>query len=190
MRPDELPGVSKRKRLQITEADLDAVPAAAPSARPPVPPAPPLPTAATRIVTTKQAPPSPVTGAYCSGCGTPLHERAAICPRCGVPTAHASQTADTAVALAIRSKSALAAVLLSLLLTGAGQWYAGRIGRGFAFLAAGIVSGLLIFVLIGLLLLPIVWVWAAIDASNCVREYNTRLAADIGAAPTHRAPNG
>jgi TM2 domain-containing membrane protein YozV len=77
--------------------------------------------------------------------------------------------------VALNSKSPAAAILLSLFFTGAGQWYVGRVGRGFAFFGAAVLSGILILAVIGLILLPIVWVCAAIDASNCAREHNAEL---------------
>lgn len=122
----------------------------------------------------------PEFGAYCSGCGSPIHAQAVVCPRCGVATANAAHTTGAAVTAALGAKSSGVAILLSLLFTGAGQWYAGRIGRGFAFLAAAVVSGILILAVVGLIALPIVWIWAAIDANKCVQEHNSRLMSQIG----------
>ena len=76
-------------------------------------------------------------------------------------------------------KSPGVAALLSLLFTGAGQVYCGRAGRGVAFFFAAMFSALLIFVLIGLILLPIVWIWAAIDASNLAKQQNAALMAAL-----------
>jgi TM2 domain-containing membrane protein YozV len=91
--------------------------------------------------------------------------------------------------VALNSKSPAAAILLSLVFTGAGQWYAGRVGRGFAFFGAAVLSGILIIAVIGLILLPIVWVCAAIDANNCVRKYNAELMRLAGMAPVPPALN-
>jgi TM2 domain-containing membrane protein YozV len=85
------------------------------------------------------------------------------------------------MAVALNSKSAGLAILLSLVFTGAGHWYVGRIGRGIAFFAAAFVSGLLILAVVGLFLLPIVWVWAAIDANKCAQQHNQLLLASAGA---------
>ena len=82
--------------------------------------------------------------------------------------------------VALNSKSAGLAILLSLVLTGAGHWYVGRVGRGIAFFAAAFISGLLIFALVGLFILPIVWVWAAIDANKCAQTHNQLLLAQAG----------
>jgi TM2 domain-containing membrane protein YozV len=86
-------------------------------------------------------------------------------------------TAAAIATLAINQKSAGIAIVLSLLFTGAGQWYVGRVGRGFAFLGAAFVSGLLCLVVIGFILLPIVYIWAAIDANKLANEHNAALLA-------------
>lgn len=98
-----------------------------------------------------------------------------VCPNCGVATAGAAQVAGTAVSVALGAKSVGAAVLLSLVFTGAGHWYVGRVGRGFVFFGLTFLSGLLVLAVVGLILLPIVWICAAIDASRCAQEYNRRL---------------
>jgi TM2 domain-containing membrane protein YozV len=84
--------------------------------------------------------------------------------------------------MTLNHKSAGAAVLLSLLFTGAGQWYCGHVGRGFAFLAAAFVSALLCLVLIGFILLPVVYIWAAIDASSLAGKHNYRVLAQATAS--------
>jgi len=89
---------------------------------------------------------------------------------------HAS---NAAVAVSLNRKSAGVAAILSLLFTGAGQWYCGRIGRGFAFLGAAFVSWVLLWLIIGFLLLPIVWIWALIDAISLANQHNQRLAAAL-----------
>jgi TM2 domain-containing membrane protein YozV len=199
--PDELPGVNRPSRIVIDEADLAPVAPAPPNPalpaqrQAPVPartapprPVPPSSPAVAAPATPGQAPkPAPLTqhkppalGSYCSGCGAPLHEQAVVCPHCGVPTRGAAQTTTAAMSVAMNSKSTAAAILLSLVFTGAGHWYVGRVGRGFAFLAAAVVSGILVIAVVGLFLLPIVWAWAAIDANNCARKHNAELMRQAG----------
>jgi len=91
----------------------------------------------------------------------------------------AVNASNAAVAVSLNRKSAGVAAILSLLLTGAGQWYCGRIGRGFAFLGAAFLSWVLVFVVVGLLLLPLVWIWALIDAISLANQHNQRLAAAL-----------
>ena len=116
---------------------------------------------------------------FCSACGSPIDPRAMICPRCGVAAAGAVAATATMAALTIRHKSAGTAILCSLFLPGAGQMYVGRTGRGIAFFCAAVVSYLLIIALIGLILVPIVAIWAAVDANKLANEYNTQLLAGI-----------
>jgi TM2 domain-containing membrane protein YozV len=103
-----------------------------------------------------------------------------VCPRCGVAASGATQAAGAAIAVALNSKSTGLAILCSLVFTGAGHWYVGRIGRGFAFFFAVVIAAILTSALIGLLLLPIVWIWAAIDARNCANAHNALLMAQVG----------
>lgn len=167
------------------ESPIGKAPAVAPAApatqRPPTPPA----DATLPVVAGAKASPAgpiaPNGNSYCSGCGSTIHPQAVVCPRCGVATASAAQATGAAMAVALNSKSAGLAILLSLVFTGAGHWYVGRIGRGIAFFAAAFVSGLLILAVVGLFLLPIVWVWAAIDANKCAQQHNQLLLASAGA---------
>jgi TM2 domain-containing membrane protein YozV len=197
---DKLPEINHpKRRIEITESDLEpASGSATPDApvRPQRPPAPaagpakpqrssaPSPTAALSPVASEKASPAPpagstavASGSYCSGCGSPIHPQAVVCPRCGVATVSAARATGTAMNVALNSKSTGLAILLSLVFTGAGHWYVGRVGRGIAFFAAAFISGLLIFALVGFFILPIVWVWAAIDANKCAQTHNQLLLA-------------
>src|SRR5580698_4613407 len=144
---DELPGVNRPNRIVIDEADLAPAPPAAPAAptsappasvptqaapaapalaRPPRPPAPPQAAPPARIPKPAPLPPKALAlGSYCTGCGNPVHDQAIVCPRCGVPTRGAAQATTAAMTVALNSKSSAAAILLSLVFTGAGHWYVG-----------------------------------------------------------------
>jgi TM2 domain-containing membrane protein YozV len=90
---------------------------------------------------------------------------------------HPGAYGQTAAAMAVLGKkSAGLAAVLSLLLVGAGQMYCGRVGRGLAFLVAYAVSVLLIFAFVGFLLMPVVFIWALIDAINLANKHNAELA--------------
>ena len=82
-------------------------------------------------------------------------------------------------------------MLLSLLLTGAGQIYCGKAGRGIAFFCAGLFAWVTLFFLIGFILLPAVWIWAAVDAASLAKRQNAMLMASVTGQPyagTDRAP--
>jgi TM2 domain-containing membrane protein YozV len=171
-----MPGITPRARISITDDDLNDAPSAAaapvPAAAYQAPPPPPAPGANLPAVKA----PAPL-GAFCHACGNRIDPRASICPQCGVATAHGSPGRDPSVAvaaMALNHKSSGAAVLLSLLFTGAGQWYCGHVARGFAFFFAAVISAILCLVIIGFLLLPIVYIWAAIDAASLANQHNYR----------------
>ncbi|HEX8205169.1 MAG TPA: zinc ribbon domain-containing protein [Solirubrobacteraceae bacterium] len=178
-----LPSVGGRKRIEITEDSLDApIATTAPSLPSPVPPAPsspPLPAAT--LPKFSPAPLAPRRASFCRACGAAIDDRAAMCPHCGVAVAQSPAALSThqAVALTMNQKSPGTAAVLSLLFTGAGQVYCGRAARGVAFFGAAFLSALLILVVIGLILLPIVWVWAAIDAHSLAQRQNQALLASV-----------
>jgi len=76
----------------------------------------------------------------------------------------------------IKKKSAGIAVLLSLLITGAGQMYAGRILRGFIFM---FIQVALWFIALGW----VMWIIAPIDAYYCVENHNKLVALELGINP-------
>jgi hypothetical protein len=82
---------------------------------------------------------------------------------------------------AIGHKSAGLAAVLSVLLCGAGQWYCGRTGRGFAFLAGALLAAALCVVLIGFALLPLVIFWSALDAAKLASGSNQARAQELTA---------
>jgi TM2 domain-containing membrane protein YozV len=70
------------------------------------------------------------------------------------------------------AKSPGLAAVLSFLWCGLGQIYNGEIGKGVAMLAAYIVSVVLIFIAIGLVTTPLLWIWGMIDAYNTAERLN------------------
>ena len=64
--------------------------------------------------------------------------------------------------------------LLSLIVAGLGQNYSGQIGKGVIFIVIQLINGALTAVLIGWILLPIVGLWAMIDAYMTAKRNNER----------------
>ncbi|MBZ2165905.1 hypothetical protein [Methanobacterium spitsbergense] len=64
------------------------------------------------------------------------------------------------------------AVLLSFLIVGLGQVYNGQILKGLILFICAIVTGLLTFILIGWILLPILWVINLYDAYITAQDIN------------------
>ena len=73
----------------------------------------------------------------------------------------------------LKKKNPTTAVVLSLLITGAGHWYLGKIGKGFAFLISQI---LLWFLFLGW----IMWIAAPIDAYQEAKKQNAILKLELG----------
>ena len=77
---------------------------------------------------------------FCPYCGVQIDYRYTTCPSCGKP-----QPPIDGVALprVVGKKNPLLAAVLSLLITGAGQIYLGRVWRGLAFLVGVLLLGIL-----------------------------------------------
>lgn len=69
------------------------------------------------------------------------------------------------------------AVVFSFFITGLGQLYNGEIGKAVAFFGAQIVSAILMFVLIGFVTTPALWIWSMVDAYRRAEEINRQLTA-------------
>ncbi|MGH2367769.1 MAG: hypothetical protein ACRDI2_06180 [Chloroflexota bacterium] len=75
--------------------------------------------------------------------------------------------------IVVRSgKSAGLAAILSFLWCGLGQIYNGQILKGVIFAAVYFISALLIFIVIGLVTTPILWIWGMVDAYRTAERLN------------------
>lgn len=74
-------------------------------------------------------------------------------------------------------KSPGVATVLSFFFMGLGQIYNGQIGKGIAFIVSYVVSFLLMFVGIGFITTPILWIWGMVDANNSAQRINAEIAA-------------
>lgn len=133
-------------------------------------------------------PPAPAHGAFCRGCGRQINPSTVICPSCGVATGEPSPMSQHDMQLAhqrrtamvtMQQKSTGVAVLLSLLIPGLGQFYAGAPGKGIMFIAFSFVNFLLMFVFIGFLLQPINWIASMVDANSEATKFNMRLMSQL-----------
>jgi len=75
-------------------------------------------------------------------------------------------------------KNPSVAIVLSFFWPGLGQLYNGQIGKGIFFLIAAGAAALLMWVLIGFLLYPVVWIWGMVDANISAKKINVELAAE------------
>ncbi len=103
---------------------------------------------------------------FCPTCGAEIQfKEAEICPKCGV------RIKSSAVPTGEIKSSGIAAIA-SFVVPGLGQIYCGKIGRGIMIFIGGVFCGLLIFVLIGLIIFPIYWVWNIYDAYTLANKIN------------------
>lgn len=75
-----------------------------------------------------------------------------------------------------RPKDGGLAVVLSFFITGLGQLYNGEVGKAVAFFAAQVVSAFLMFLLVGFITTPALWVWSMVDAYRSAERINQHLA--------------
>jgi TM2 domain-containing membrane protein YozV len=67
------------------------------------------------------------------------------------------------------------AAVLSFLIAGLGQIYNGQLAKGIIFIIVYFFSWLLMFVLIGLITTPILWIWGMYDAYKVAERHNQRI---------------
>ncbi len=71
-------------------------------------------------------------------------------------------------------RNPLVAAILSIIVAGLGQIYNGQIGKGVIFIILQAINGALTLVVIGWILMPIVGLWATIDAYLVAKRNNER----------------
>ena len=101
---------------------------------------------------------------YCHNCGGEMDVKAEMCPECGV-----RQSVNTT-----ELKNPGVAAVLSFLFCGLGQIYNGEIAKGIVILIAQIVNVLLMFVGVGLITYPLLWIIGVWDAYTIATKINAR----------------
>ena len=71
-------------------------------------------------------------------------------------------------------RSPILAAVLSLIVAGLGQIYNGQVLKGVLFMIVQLINGALTLVLIGWILMPVVGLWATIDAYLTAKRNNER----------------
>ena len=99
---------------------------------------------------------------FCSNCGEEIDIDAEICPKCGVRVK----------APTVGEKNPGLAAVLSFLIVGLGQIYNGQIGKGIVLIICYVISILLVFIVIGIPLLVILWIYGIYDAYNTAKKIN------------------
>jgi len=70
------------------------------------------------------------------------------------------------------------ATILSFFFMGLGQIYNGQIGKGVVFIILYGISVALMWVVIGFVTTPILWIWGMIDANNSAKKINEKMATE------------
>ena len=73
-------------------------------------------------------------------------------------------------------KNPTTATILSFFIMGLGQIYNGQIGKGILFIVLYIISVALMWVVVGFVTTPILWIWGMVDANKSAKKINKQLA--------------
>jgi len=74
----------------------------------------------------------------------------------------------------VAPKSPGLALAASFLVPGLGQLINGDIAKGVVFFVAYVVGIVAVIVLVGFLIVPVVWIWAMVDAYSSAKQWNMR----------------
>lgn len=75
-------------------------------------------------------------------------------------------------------KNPTTATILSFFIMGLGQIYNGQIGKGVMFIILYAISWALMWVLVGFITTPILWIWGLVDANKSAKKINKEMAAE------------
>ena len=113
---------------------------------------------------------------YCPGCGTQNAEGVRFGIQCGtmLPLGGMGGVVSPVSAPHVPAppKNPGVAAVLSFFFAGLGQIYNGQIGKGLGIMFAYFISILLMFVIIGFITTPILWIWGMIDAYQTAERIN------------------
>jgi len=137
---------------------------------------------------------------FCTNCGKQIPDGSKFCPYCGAKLSLAGESEESQVqsvlsegekkkkaydeellrakaqlAVRVGTKSPGLAAVLSFLFTGLGQIYNGQVGKAILFIVLGAISIGLMFVVIGFILYPIIWIIGIVDAYNTAKNANNAL---------------
>ena len=75
-------------------------------------------------------------------------------------------------------KNPAVATILSFFFMGLGQIYNGQIGKAVIFIILYAISIGLMFIIIGFITTPILWIWGMVDANKSAKMINEKIAAE------------
>lgn len=122
---------------------------------------------------------------FCQNCGTDNTDWSQACKSCGRQLQAVNSPGGAVGGYAVGYapariptplKNPGVAAVLSFFFVGLGQIYNGEIGKGLVFMFCGFISGLMIFILIGIVTTPILWIFGILDAYKTAERINSRAA--------------
>lgn len=117
---------------------------------------------------------------YCRECGAEIRRAAEICPECGVR----QRPPPSAVEGLLDGRNPLIAAVLSAVFPGLGHIYARELARGLFFAVSFVFALLSLLVLVGVVLVPAVWLYAMYDAARSAqRRDEERSPSDVAPQP-------
>ena len=114
---------------------------------------------------------------FCSKCGTPAASivpapAAAVAPQAATIPAAQPVAAEPRVIVIKTQKNPGVAAVLSFFWTGLGQIYNGQIGMGVLLMICYVISWWLMFVVIGFITTPILWIYGMVDTYKTAERLN------------------
>jgi len=108
---------------------------------------------------------------FCPNCGSQMQfSEAEICPKCGVRI-----KTPAIVSTSTNLKDPFLAAILSFLIPGLGQIYNGEVEKGIAYFLVAFVCAVLIFLLIGIILSPIWYIYQICEANTSAKRINQEM---------------
>lgn len=121
--------------------------------------------------------------AFCRNCGDVISAQAEICPECGVRQLPPPKSGvDSALDSLLEGGNPFVAGALSALFPGLGQLYNRELEKALVFIIGGVVAAFSIVLFVGIVLYPLVWVYAIYEAYKTAErqaEERTRVESDI-----------
>lgn len=118
---------------------------------------------------------------YCRDCGSEIRARAEVCPECGIR--QRPPPASSYLRTVVSGRSRLVAATLSAMFPGLGHLYAREFGRALGFAVAFVLALPTVVVLVGVVLVPVVWLYGVYDAARTAGRRDRRPAPEVPALP-------
>ena len=109
---------------------------------------------------------------FCSRCGAVNKDDARFCKACSGALVDIAGPPER-LRMGQNAKSPGLAAVLSFFICGLGQIYNGQIFKGIVMIVAYTISWYLMFVIIGLITTPILWIWGMVDAYRTADRLNS-----------------